>query len=378
MNNGNQNGNNNKTNLRWARAVRRLNVNIDFNELFSAYLSCRKNKRRSKNSIEFELNLEENLYNLYDDLCNNTYEIGQFIYFILTKPKIREVWASNFRDRIIHHFIYNRMYPYYKNIFINDTYACIPNKGTSGAFNKLIKYVRSESEDYTHDTYVLKMDIKNFFINIDRNILWDLIKYDVFIQDINKLIYKVIFHDPKNNYKFNGNQKLINYVPTHKRLFNANTNCGLPIGNLTSQFFANIYLNELDKYCKTELNIKYYIRYMDDIIIVSKNKKLLKSYTPYIKNFVKTNLNLQFHINKTNIQNINSGVDFVGKILFPFHINIRKSTLKSLYSVLIENKIESINSYFGMLRSVNSHNIRKNIALNGIFVFDKEYTKILC
>jgi hypothetical protein len=151
-------------------------MDLNIEELFLSYLDCRSNKRNTINAIRFEMDLDRNLFELYESIINDTYIPDRFLYFVLTKPKYREVWASNFRDRIVHHLIYNRMKDYYYKRFIFDTYACIPTKGTNAATDRLGYFIRSESENFKYKTYVLKMDIKNFFISINKNILWNLIK----------------------------------------------------------------------------------------------------------------------------------------------------------------------------------------------------------
>lgn len=358
-------------------------MNINFDELFLAYIDCRINKRTTTNAIKFEVNLERNLFELYNELVTDIYVPGRFIYFVLTKPKYREVWASNFRDRIIHHFIYNRLKEYYFKRFIFDTYACIPGKGIHAATSRLEKFIRSESQNYQYKTYVLKLDIRNFFITINKEILWNLIKNNHLIKDIDDLVEQLIFHDPTTNYNFKGDVNLKQYIPVHKSLFNAKYNCGLPIGNLTSQFFANVYLNELDQYCKRVLKIKKYIRYVDDIIIVSRDKHWLNFLIKELQVFVNSKLDLSFHLNKIQIIDINNGVDFVGKITYPYHQKLRDSTINSLRNSINTKYVfselqSSINSYFGMLRQVNGYNIRKLIDSNYSYLkFDNNLTKLV-
>jgi hypothetical protein len=229
----------------------------------------------------------------------------------------------------------------------------------------------------------LKMDIKNFFISINKNILWNLIKDNKTIWDIRELVKLTVYHDPTTNYSFKGDSRLKSKVPKHKSLFNAKPNCGLPIGNLTSQFFANIYLNQLDQYCKRQLKIKKYIRYVDDIVVVSRNINLLNNIYDEINTFLFLNLNLQLHPNKKTIINVQNGVDFVGKVIYPYHIKLRKRTINNLI-YCIENKYsfidlrDSLNSYFGMLRLTDSFNFRQFISLKYDYLkFDEDYTKLI-
>ena len=352
-------------------------MQFSFNELLHAYLTCKQNKTNKPNHIIFENNLEENLYNLYEELNNRTYQIDKSIYFILTKPKYREVWAASFKDRIVHHLIYNRLSPHYFKTFIYDSCACIPNKGTLFASNRVNHFIKSCSNNYQKETYYLKADIKNFFNSIDKDILWNLISnHPITIEQSKQfgndnyfleLIHQVIFHNPTNNYQFNGNPNLINNVPHHKQLFNVPLNKGLPIGNLTSQFFANIYLDGLDKYIKHQLKMRYYARYVDDIILIHNNPQYLLKQYEYIKEYLETNNDMFFHKNKTSLNNVEQGVDFVGRIMFPHRILIRNRTIGSFkkkindINIVSPSLISSYNSYLGMMIKSNSYNIRKDI-----------------
>lgn len=358
-------------------------MNIEFFELVNAYKECRKNKSNSNSTIEFEMNLEENLYNLYNELLIDIYKPGRFNYFILIKPKYRECWASTFRDRIIHHLIYLKLKDYYFAKFIYDSYACIPNKGIHAASDRLLYFIRSQG--LNNKVYYLKMDIENFFISINKEILFNIFLNDIVTIEYIDLLKTVIFFDPTTNYIYKGNLNLKLLVPPHKSLFNAKYNCGLPIGNLTSQFFANIYLNLLDQFVKHVLKCKCYIRYVDDIIIISKNIEFLQFVAIEMQKFVENQLGLSFHKNKKIINLCSHGVDFIGRKIYPYHTVIRKSTLNSFYNILNNmNNLEygylinSINSYLGMLRKTNSFNIRTNIAVNyPKLVFNKNYTKIV-
>lgn len=333
-----------------------IDYSISFADVCHAYINCKKRKNKTFNLVQFEQNLEDNLYDLYLDVINHTYVPSRFLYFILSKPKFREVWASSFRDRIIHHLIYNKISDFYYKRFIYDSYACIPGKGNLAASKRVEKYIR-KINNQTRDILYLKLDIKNFFNTIDHNIL-----KNILLKNIDQkstlwyLIKTVIDHDPTKNFVYRGCETKISQVPNHKRLINAGLYRGLPIGNLTSQLFANVYLNELDQFCKNELKLKYYFRYVDDIVILSDSysrSEFVKLYR-LMQNKISI-LNVSFHENKILIQTTKYGLNFVGRILYPFHVSTRKSTLDGFYKSINSKNTQSINSYLGILKHTNSY-----------------------
>jgi RNA-directed DNA polymerase len=240
------------------------------------------------------------MMDLYYDLIDNKYEIGRSICFIITRPKPREVWAADFRNRIVHHLIYNKFFHTFTKSFAYDSYACLPNKGTLNAAKRLKKFLRSCSQNYTKKTYFLKADIKNFFMTINKDILFGIICKKVSNPWWQNLIHKILYNDCKAKVIVKLSKKLLKFIPQHKSLFNANEKHGLPIGNLSSQFFANIYLDELDQYIKRNLKCKYYIRYVDDIVILDQNPQKLNQVYDSICSFVNLKLQIEFHEKKNN------------------------------------------------------------------------------
>ncbi|PIP51000.1 hypothetical protein COX11_00995, partial [Candidatus Berkelbacteria bacterium CG23_combo_of_CG06-09_8_20_14_all_41_73] len=245
-------------------------------DLFQAYYDARKNKRNTVNALAFEIDYERKLFELYEEIKNGKYEIGPSICFIIFKPVQREVFAADFRDRIVHHLIYNYISPIFERLFIYDSYSCRKGKGTSCGINRLDHFIRSCSQNYNRDCHILKIDIKGYFMSMDRSILYQKIEKilyrfsdaaDFDIDLVMRLIHKVIFHDPTQNCVIRGRKDNWKGLPKTKSLFFADENKGLPIGNLTSQLFGNVYLNDFDHFVKHRLGIKYYGRYVDDIII---------------------------------------------------------------------------------------------------------------
>lgn len=354
--------------------------NITVLELFQAYYDCRKHKRNTHNALKFEEHLETNIMDLYYDLINDRYVVGRSICFVITKPKPREVWAGDFRDRIVHHLIYNKFFHTFSKSFIHDSYACLPNKGTLNAAKRLEKFLRSSSHNYKHKTYFLKADIKNFFMTINKDIMFELICKKVTDSWWQKLIHKILYNDCVSKVIVKSPKRLLNLIPKHKSLFNANKSHGIPIGNLSSQFFANIYLNELDQYIKRHLKCKYYIRYVDDIVIMDQDHQRLNQIYEKICNFTSQILQIEFHEKKKQINTIDKGINFVGYIVKPYRKYIRRSTIKNIYRTkkIMQNYRQSLNSYFGMLIHANTYSERRTIQkFYPSIKFNKNLTKAL-
>ena len=221
-------------------------------DLFEAYYQARKNKRNTHSCIQYEMNYESNLIALCDRLVNRTYQPKSSICFISFYPVKREVFAASFEDRIIHHLIFNYINHIFEDTFIHDSYSCRKNKGTSYGIKRINKFIRGASENYTKDAYILKLDIKGYFMSINKHILYNQIlktlskfwiKLKVDFDFIAWIIKIIIFHNPTKDVIIKG--KMTNWVglPKDKSLFYAKKDTGLPIGNLTSQLFGNIYLD---------------------------------------------------------------------------------------------------------------------------------------
>lgn len=366
---------------------------ISLEKLVAAYLDCRRRKRNTETALEFEFALEENLVKLYDDLISGNYEISESICFIVLYPKPREVWAACFRDRVVHHLIYNEISKRFYNRFIKDTYSCIPERGTTNAVKTLKRYVRAVTNDYTETAYYLKADLKNFFVSIDKNILYAEIKKLVPEDWLLKLIKQVIFHDCKTKVEIKSSKWKFDLLPTYKSLWYTPDEKGLPIGNLTSQFFSNVYLNVLDQYVKHHWKCKYYCRYVDDFIILDKDPQKLNEIHKDLTLFLKERLALDLHQNKKSVNKIERGIDFVGFVAKPYRTILRQKTLKRIFKMIREQKknpfwytpeelqkfTASINSYLGILRNTNGYRLRQMICLECINLFvscDEKFTKL--
>ncbi|MGD0523186.1 MAG: reverse transcriptase/maturase family protein [Candidatus Microgenomates bacterium] len=335
-----------------------------FQKLIIAYYHCRKKKRLKTSSAEFEFNLEQEIMDLEKVLQNHTYLPSAFSVFVVTEPKIREIFAANFRDRVVHHLLYSFLLPIFEPEFIADSYACRKGKGTHQAVKKLSEFLKQDR------LFFLQADIKNYFCSINHDILFNLIQKQVNDPDILWLAKTIIDFDCADNPVKKGQLELFSQVPAHKSLFNAPIGRGLPIGNLTSQFFANVYLNELDQYVKHTLNCKYYIRYVDDFIILDENKEKLYQIKQQIEEFLRQKLTLELHPNKWQIEDARKGVDFLGYVTKRTHILVRRRVIKNLKKKLQEFQKEHtnlkyvlscINSYYAHFRHADGYNLRRNL-----------------
>lgn len=340
---------------------------LSYEEVVFAYFDCRKTKRNTRSALEFEQNLERNLGRLYDSLIDGSYRPGRSICFIITRPKPREVWAADFRDRIVHHLLYNRIGPRFEKTFIADSCACIKGRGTLYAAKRLEAKIRSITQNWSKAARYMKLDIANFFVSIDKTILLDLLLPKIsepFWRHLTKL---VLMHDPRTAFEFRGNRALLERVPPHKRLMEQTENRGLPIGNLSSQFFANVYLNVLDQHVKHDLKAKRYIRYVDDMVFLHESKEWLEVVLRDVDAFLPATLGIRLNPWKTIKQPVDRGVDFVGQVIKPWSIYTRKRTvneaLRRASTVADVDFLATTNSYFGLLRQASSsHHDRTRLA----------------
>jgi len=337
-------------------------------DLFQAYYDARKHKRNTRSAVAFEMNYETKLFQLYDELITWTYTISPSISFVINDPVQREIFAADFRDRIIHHLIYNYIYEIFDRQFIYDSYSCRLEKWTHFGIQRIDHFIRSCTDNYSNDAYILKLDIKWFFMHID---------YDFLIN----LIHQVIFHDATKYCDIKWKKSDRKWLPTDKSLFYSSDNTGLAIWNLTSQLFANIYLDCLDKYIKYDLWFRYYGRYVDDFVIIDTDKQKLLSAIPMIRNFLSETLHLTLHPKKIYFQQYNKWVQFLGAYIRPYRSYIRKRTignfyqriqnintlLQPKYKVTSETKehiMSVINSYLWTMKHYQTYTIRKKMFRN--------------
>lgn len=302
---------------------------FSFCNLYRHYHACRKNKRGTINALKFELDAESQLYQLSLELQNKSYHPSCAVCFVLEKPKLREIIAADFRDRVVHYVLVEHLEKIYEPKFIYDSYACRKNKGVHKAVDRLQQFI-SVLNSKSGTTYYLQLDIKSFFLNIDKTILMNLIKKHVFDENMLWLADTIINFNIKESHTLKGEKRLFDSLPEHKSLIKSTTITGLPIGNLTSQFFANLYLNELDQYVKHQLKSKYYLRYCDDFILLGKDKEQLLKLKVLITNFLKDGLGLELNANYGEIKQASNGIDFLGYITRNKYQLVRKRVLNNL------------------------------------------------
>jgi len=342
-------------------------ADFSFLELVEAYLDCRQGKRNSASAMAFEQDLERNLFHLHDELQDGYYRPGRSICFVITRPKAREVWAAEFRDRIVHHLLHNQIAPRFYARFIVDSCACIPGRGTLYAARRLETKIRSITQNWSRPAHYLKLDLANFFVSIDKGILRAQLAKHISEPWWLRLAETILFHDPRQDFEYRGDLAMLDLVPPHKRLTNQTADRGLPIGNLSSQFFANVYLDVLDQHVKHQIGARHYIRYVDDFILLHESPQWLNAAHADIKAFLPARLNARLNPTKTILQPVDRGVDFVGQVIKPWHRYTRHRTvtaaLQRVITVPDENLFETANSYFGLLRQAgDSHHDRARLA----------------
>jgi len=340
-----------------------------FYELVAAYFDCRRTKRNTASALAFEVRLEHNLRQLYDELTSGEYTPGRSICFVITHPKPREVWAAEIRDRLVHHLLHNRIAPRFYARFIADSSACIPGRGTMYAAERLEAKARSITQGWTRPAYYLKCDLANFFVSIDKGILAKLLDKHVHEPWWRDLMHTVLFHDPRQNFVLRGDPSLMHLVPKHKRLAEQPSHLGLPIGNLSSQFFANVYLNELDQFAKHGLRAKHYARYVDDFVLLHESTEWLSQAHQRINAFLPDRLAAQLNPRKTVLQPIERGIDFVGQVIKPWRRIVRRKTMNVAMSRTLatphEELLETANSYYGLMRQA-SHSHQDRIEFSNL------------
>jgi RNA-directed DNA polymerase len=335
-----------------------------YENLELAYRRARKGKTLKSYVIEFEKNLEENILQIRVELLMLTYKPKPLETFILRDPKTRKISKADFRDRVVHHAVCNIIEPSFDRVFIHDSYANRISKGTLNAIKRFEFFKRKISKNSTATCFVLKADIKHYFQTVKHKILLDLLRKRIKDENIIWLIIVILENHQSDK-----------------------IGEGMPLGNLTSQFFANVYLNELDQYAKHELRVKYYIRYVDDFVIFSHDKEYLKDRKQKIDFFLKKELQIELHPEKTRIINLKQGVPFLGLKIFRKHKtllekNKRKfqNTLKQLNDQYVKKKLtreQIIDCFQGWLTYASiadSYKYRRQITrkFNKLFPAEKE------
>ena len=275
-----------------------------FANICEAYRKAALGRRYTSEVLSFHNNLEENLFSIQEDLVHRTYQPGPYWTFTLYEPKERLIYVSPFRDRVVHHAIMNVIEPIWNNLFLYDSYACRKNKGSHEAMYRVVQFFREAKQQYDH-VYCFKGDVTKFFPSINHHILMEIIERKIKCRETLSLIRKIVFNagdaaDPDSK--------------------------NMPIGSLLSQWSANLYLNELDYYIKHQMRVKFYVRYMDDFVLIDDDKTRLHIYKAEISSYLNDHLRLQLNP-KSDIYPADRGIDFVGYRIWPGYRLVRKKAL---------------------------------------------------
>ena len=395
------------------------NPTFSADEIHEAYLDCRRRKRGTSNALRFEMNQAEYLLDLEEELNSGSYRPSRSVCFVNLRPKPREIFAADFRDRVVHHLFVREIELHWERVFIHDSYACRPGKGTHAAVDRLEEFVRSVTRGGRQRAWYLQFDVHNFFMSIDRWILFEFIdgalrrqhgipkgKLPLFCPDFQRyramreLAQTLIFHDPTDNYVRKSPTAAWEHIADHKSLFNCPDHKGLAIGNLTSQFYGNVYLNPLDQFVKHDLKARHYVRYVDDAILVHEDRQVLADWKDAIEGFLAEKLLLRLNEGATRLKSVSCGINFLGYIVHPDHRLTRrrvagnfKTRLEEYRDLLVthecsggmatfrfdrdvlERLLATLNSYLAHLAKADSHRLLATLLdehpwLAGYFLID--------
>jgi hypothetical protein len=357
-------------------------------DLFRAYMDARKHKRNTVNQLRFEMDFEHNLFELAALIRNRTYRVGRSVCFIVNKPVKREIFAADFRDRVVHHLIYNYVDPLFERKLIRDCYSCRKGFGTSDGIERIGRHIRAVTNNHTTSAWVLKLDIQGYFMSIDRGLLFRKVEKTVRSGGLDReltdmvmfLLREIIFNDPAADCTMKSDRGQWSDLPPSKSLFHSPEGCGLPIGNLTSQMFSNLYLAEFDHFVKRELKMQHYGRYVDDLFFLHPDRYLLLHVRDRVTEYLKENYGLTVHPKKIYLQPLEHGVVFLGAHIKPHRMYVRRRTLGQMRTAIREadrrllqhgeeipdvkllcDLRSLVNSYFGYTGAFKSHRVRKEL-----------------
>lgn len=326
--------------------------------------------------------------------------------FVIDYPKKREVFAAMFRDRVVHHLYFNYTHELFERTFIQDTYSCISGRGTHYGIERLGMHIRQESQNWSQPCYAMNLDIRGYFMHIQRHRLLEIatgtirkmadhrVHHDrpelwrdrIDIDFICWLTEQIVMLDPKTSCEIVGFKEDWIGLDRNKSLFYTPDGCGLPIGNLTSQLFSNVYLNVFDQFMKRTLGCRHYGRYVDDSFVISADRNWLLSIVPAIRSFLLDELGLELHMGKLHVRDVTQGVEFLGAFVKPYRNYVSNKTLhrmiKNMQDLDMRDKEHlrcSVNSYLGVLSHSCSYNIRRELFLNSkvshLMEFDADLLK---
>lgn len=307
--------------------------------LLEAWREFVRGKRGKDDVQKFQAALMSNILSLHQDLANGTYIHGGYRAFSINDPKPRNIHKATVRDRLLHHAIYRKLYPFFDRTFISDSYSCRKEKGTHKALERFRALAWRASKNHTRTCWALKCDVKKFFASVDHAVLYGILRRYIRDERIWGLIDRVVDS------------------------FHVTTGVGLPLGNLTSQLFVNIHMNEFDQYVKHKLKVKHYIRCADDFVLFSHDRQYLVTTLSHMEAFLADGLKLQMHPDKVFIRTLASGVDFLGWVHFSDHRVLRTSTKRRMFrrTAGLECEHPAVQSYLGMMTHGNTHGLRAQV-----------------
>lgn len=311
-------------------------------KLFLAWDGFKKGKQWRPDVLRFEASLEDNIFQLHEDLITKRYQHQSYERIHIYDPKFRVIHKAVVRDRVVHHLLFNYLEPLFEPRFIFHSYACRKEKGLHKGVDALYRALRKESKNYTQQAWALKLDVKKFFDSVDHKILLNLLHGRINDIAMRWLVGHIVssFHSSKGYGK------------------------GLPIGNLTSQIFANIYLNQLDYFVKYELKVRYYFRYADDVVIVHRNTAYLQHLIAIIETFLTRELALTLHPQKIVLRKFQQGIDFLGYVSLPHYRMLRTKTKRRMMRRIEQwqpGEFGTVESYLGLLKHCNGYGLSKKI-----------------
>lgn len=372
-------------------------------DLYAAFICAKRHKAKKPYVLHFERNLKENIESLCDDLWTRRYKPEPSTCFVIQRPKKREVFAAQFRDRIVHHLYYNYTHELFERTFIQDTYSCIPGRGTHYGIERMTQHIIQESHNWQRPCYALKIDIRGYFMHINRRRLLDIatasllkmadhqanggMKWrDVIDMDfILWLTHEIVLLDPTDGCRRVGNISEWDDVDASKLMANAPADCGMPIGNLTSQLFSNVYMNPFDQMVKRLLHFLHYGRYVDDSATISSDRQRLTDAIPVMRDFLKEELCLDMHMGKTQIIDVRYGVEFLGAFIKPYRTYICNRSLSRIRHEAADVRhmgrgqaFRTVNSLLGVMSHYSSYNLRREIFMQDHILrygtFDRDMT----
>lgn len=302
---------------------------FSFENIHRQYLLCRKNKRNTINALRFEVKQKKELLKLCRELSDRTYRPDRSVCFFSEKPKLREIFAADFRDRIVHHILVDYLESIWEPIFIHDSYACRKGKGIHKSVARLRKFIRQVTTNGSRRAWYLQLDIKNYFMSMDKEVLFSLVRKKCPDEEALWFAELLIFHDCTNNPVMRGDGRLALRIPPHKTLL-CSQRKGTAHRQPESQFFANVCLNALDQFVKHTLKCRYYLRYCDDFVLLSDDRAQLEEWEQKIKIFLANSLALDLNSKARKLRPVSNGVNFLGYIIRGDYLLVRRRVIGNL------------------------------------------------